>query len=93
MEAVLKGPYVGIDVAKHHWDVAIAGRRGVRRFTADAAGLAELMAWLEKLKAQLVCLEATGGYERSLRASLQKRNIPGERGESATNSRLRPIRR
>jgi transposase len=75
MEAVLKGVYVGIDVAKHHWDVAIAGRRGVRRFMADAAGLAELMAWLEKLEAQLVCLEATGGYERLLRASLQKRNF------------------
>jgi transposase len=76
MEAVLKGLYVGIDVAKHHWDVAIAGHRGVRRFTADEAGLAELLAWLEKLKAQLVCLEATGGYERSLRAALQKRNFP-----------------
>jgi transposase len=75
MEAVLKGVYVGIDVAKHHWDAAIAGRRGVRRFMADASGLAELMAWLEKLKVQLVCLEATGGYERSLRASLQKRNF------------------
>jgi len=75
MEAVLKGPYVGIDIAKHHWDVAIAGRRGVRRFMADVAGLAELMAWLEKLKAQLVCLEATGGYERSLCASLQKQNF------------------
>jgi transposase len=76
MEAVLKGLYAGVDVAKHHWDVAIAGRRGVRRFTADEAGLAELLAWLEKLKAQLVCLEATGGYERSLRAALQKRNFP-----------------
>jgi transposase len=76
MEAVLKGLYVGVDVAKHHWDVAIAGRRGVRRFTADEAGLAELLAWLEKLKPQLVCLEATGGYERSLRAALQKQNFP-----------------
>ena len=75
MEADMKGPYVGIDVAKHHWDVAIAGRRGVRRFMADASGLTELMAWLETLEAPLVCLEATGGYERSLRAGLQERNI------------------
>jgi transposase len=75
MEAILEGPYVGIDVAKRHWDAAIAGRRGVRRFMADAAGLAELMAWLKKLKAQLVCLEATGGYERSLCASLHQRNF------------------
>ena len=76
MEAVLKGPYVGIDVAKHHWDVAIAGRRGVRRFMADEAGLAQLLAWLEKLKTPFVCLEATGGYERSLRTALQKQNFP-----------------
>jgi hypothetical protein len=53
MEAILEGSYVGIDVAKRHWDAAIAGRRGVRRFTADAAGLTELMAWLKKLKPQL----------------------------------------
>jgi transposase len=67
---------VGIDVAKGYWDVAIDGERRVRRFVADAAGLAELTTWLEKLTPVLVCLEATGGYERSLRAALQRRSIP-----------------
>lgn len=76
METKLQGPWVGIDVAKRHWDVAIAGRRGVRRFMADAAGLAELITWLEKLETKLVCLEATGGYERVLREALHRRNIP-----------------
>jgi transposase len=75
MEAGLKGPWVGIDVAKHHWDVAAQGRKGVRRFSADAAGLEDLIAWLGKLGPVLVCLEATGGYERSLRDALQRRRI------------------
>jgi transposase len=76
MEGKLQGPYVGIDVAKDHWDVAVGGRRGVRRFTADASGLAALIPWLEQLEVTLVCLEATGGYERALRESLQQRTIP-----------------
>jgi transposase len=75
MENQLQGPCVGIDVSKRHWDVAVAGRRGVRRFTADPAGLVELIAWLEKLAAKLVCLEATGGYERSLREGLHCHRI------------------
>jgi transposase len=75
MEAELQGPCVGVDVAKHHWDVAVAGQRGVRRFVADASGLADLIAWLEQLGPRLVCLEATGGYERRLREALHERGI------------------
>ncbi len=65
MEARLQGPCVGIDVSKRHWDMAVAGERRVLRFTTDAAGLAALLAALEQLGPQLVCLEATGGYERA----------------------------
>ena len=67
---------VGVDVAKRHWDAAVHGRQGTRRFVADEAGLAELMAWLEELKPTLVCLEATGGYERLLRQSLHEQGVP-----------------
>jgi transposase len=76
MAAGLQGPHVGIDVAKHHWDVAIAAERRVRRFTADASGLAELMAWLKLLEPQLICLEATGGYERVLCAVFHRQRLP-----------------
>jgi transposase len=76
MEAGLQGPHVGIDVAKHHWDVAIAAEKRVRRFTADAEGLAELMAWLTPLRPKLICLEATGGYERVLCAALHHERLP-----------------
>jgi len=39
MDARLEGPCVGIDVAKHHWDVAISGQRHGQRFVADTSGL------------------------------------------------------
>jgi transposase len=76
MEGQLQGSWVGIDVSKRHWDVAMAGHKKVRRFTADATGLAALMTWLEELGPRLVCLEATGGYERSLRQALHERGLP-----------------
>jgi len=75
MATDLQGSYVGIDVAKHHWDVAIYGGKRVRRFAADASGLAELLAWLQPLRPRLVCLEATGGYERVLREALHGQQL------------------
>jgi transposase len=72
MEAVAERCCVGIDVAKRHWDVAVDGRHGARRFAADAAGLAELLAWLETIGPTLICLEATGGYERVLREAFHQ---------------------
>jgi transposase len=76
MEAGFQGPCVGIDVSKRHWDVAVTGRKQVRRFLADASDLGSLLVWLEELGPRLVCLEATGGYERSLRDALHERRIP-----------------
>jgi transposase len=76
MEAGLQGLYVGIDVSKRHWDVAVTGQRGGRRFSADAAGLAALLAWLRQLDPRLVCLEATGGYERLLCEALHQQKMP-----------------
>jgi transposase len=67
---------VGVDVSKSHWDVAVAGRSDQRRFTADAAGLRELLAHLDQLRPTLVCVEATGGYERLLQQALHKRGVP-----------------
>lgn len=76
MNALAESVCVGIDVAKRHWDVAVDGRRGTLRFAADEAGLAELLAWLDEQGPSLVCLEATGGYERRLRQALHQRGIP-----------------
>lgn len=76
MEAVIERSYVGVDVSKRHWDAAVSGQRRVRRFTADAAGLAQLLAWLGEVRPALVCLEATGGYERPLVEALHQRGAP-----------------
>jgi transposase len=75
MEAVSKSCCIGVDVSKRHWDAAVHGQSGVRRFTADEAGVAELLAWLKELSPSLVCIEATGGYERLLREALHQQGV------------------
>ena len=77
MEARLQGPCVGIDVSKRHWDMAVAGERRVLRFTQlMPLAWACFVAALEQLGPQLVCLEATGGYECALREALHQRCLP-----------------
>ena len=75
MEAALKPCWVGVDVSKRHWDAAVHGQNGVRRFPADEASAGEFVAWLTSLSASRVCLEATGGYERLLREALHARGV------------------
>ncbi|MBA3480351.1 MAG: IS110 family transposase [Pirellulales bacterium] len=72
METLAAKPRVGIDVSKRHWDVAVEGQSRGRRFAADATGLAQLLAWFEEINPALVCLEATGGYERLLVEGLHR---------------------
>ncbi|MEM8864441.1 MAG: IS110 family transposase [Planctomycetota bacterium] len=67
---------VGIDVSKRFWDVAVAGRAGVRRFGAGEAGLVELSAWMARREPTLVCVEATGGYESLLVNGLHAHGVP-----------------
>ncbi|NLE22024.1 MAG: IS110 family transposase [Actinobacteria bacterium] len=67
---------VGIDVSKHHWDVATTDNRHVRRFDANQAGLALLLAWLDTQQPTLVCLESTGGYEALLVEGLHQQGLP-----------------
>jgi transposase len=67
---------VGIDVAKDKLDVAVrpSGERFV--VSRDEAGLAELRDRLGKLQVALVGLEATGGYETVVAASLSAAGLP-----------------
>ena len=58
--------YVGIDVSKDYWDVALDGEDKTRRYTTTHKGLESLLAWLATLRKIHVCLEATGGWERRL---------------------------
>lgn len=57
---------VGIDVSKEKLDVACSHESRVRTFATTKAGLRRLLTFLKKENPELVCLEATGGYERTL---------------------------
>jgi transposase len=61
----------GIDVAKAKLDVAVHGLDEVLQVANDEAGFAALRAWLQDRGVGRVGLEATGGYERAVVASLQ----------------------
>jgi len=67
---------VGIDVAKAALDVAVRPQGAAQRLVNDAAGIAELVAWLQALKPQLIVIEATGGYEAPLVAELGIASLP-----------------
>jgi transposase len=61
----------GIDVGKRRLDAAVHGSSARTGVDNTAEGLGELMAWLTARDVQRVGLEATGGYERAVRAALE----------------------
>ena len=75
---------VGIDVSKDKLDVACSHESRVRTFAYTKAGLRRLLTFLKKEKPELVCLEATGGYERTLVEALHQHD--GIVGRLATSS-------
>ena len=62
--------YVGIDVAKNSFEVAVTGEVQTLNLSNDEAGHAELCQLLLPLAPRLVLLEATGGYEQDLALAL-----------------------
>jgi transposase len=67
--------WIGIDVAKTHLDVAVAGGKQWR-VTNDETGITALVTDLRAAYPTLVVLEATGGYERAVTAALAAAPIP-----------------
>lgn len=65
----------GIDVGKHRLDVAAHGSEDTTAVSNDAAGISELIGWLKAREVGRVGLEATGGYERAVRAALERAGI------------------
>jgi transposase len=61
----------GVDVGKAWLDVAVHGLEDEGRWANDAAGIEALIGWLKAHQVGRVGLEATGGYERALRAGLE----------------------
>jgi transposase len=72
MDAVI----VGIDVAKDKLDVAVRPSGEHFVVARSEAGLAELNGRLRKLEVAVVGLEATGGYETMVAASLAAAGLP-----------------
>lgn len=62
----------GIDVGKRRLDVAVHGLEDALRVDNGPAGYSELIAWLKAREVGRVGLEATGGYERGVRAALEQ---------------------
>jgi transposase len=58
-------------VGKRRLDVAVHRQEGLLEVGNDAAGISELVAWLKAREVGRVGLEATGGYERAVRAALE----------------------
>lgn len=69
-------PYVGIDVAKAHVDLYNTTTRRHIRFENSPDGIKECTRYVLSLKAQLIVLENTGGYETDLALSLQTAGLP-----------------
>lgn len=61
----------GVDVGKAWLDAAVHGLEDEGRWANTAQGIGELIAWLKAREVGRVGMEATGGYERALRAAVQ----------------------
>lgn len=68
--------YVGIDVGKTWLDLAVWGRDEVRRVPNDEHGIIEVVARLAALDAQLIAIEASGGYEQGLVQAMLLASLP-----------------
>lgn len=66
----------GIDVSKSKLDVAFSNEHQVQTFPYTTQGIKLLIASLKKQLVTDVCLEATGGWERTLLLTLQEQEIP-----------------
>ena len=68
--------YIGIDIAKHSFDLAIESKQKVQHFDNDAKGIQNCCKALQKLNPELIVMEPTGGYEAPLVAKLQAVGLP-----------------
>ena len=79
---------VGIDVAKARLDIAVEPTGTTWTVPRSRGGLRRLQAQLQARRPTRIVLEASGGYERIVVATL--RAAAGGPGQSAPDPRLRP---
>jgi transposase len=68
--------FVGIDVSKDRLDVAVLPAGDLFVVPRDAAGLDQLLARLRPLRPEAIALEATGGFETVVAATLGAAGLP-----------------
>jgi transposase len=68
--------YVGIDVSKDRLDVAVLGERQEKQVSNTQKGIAEVVQWMLELQPELIVVEATGGYQRSVVEALFHAGLP-----------------
>lgn len=68
--------YVGIDIAKHRFDLAFEPQQKMQHFDNDIEGIRRCRETLEQLRPDLIVMEPTGGYEVPLVVELQAAGLP-----------------
>ena len=68
--------YVGIDVSKDRFDVAVLGQKLITQDANTKTGIAELVKKMHQLNPKLIVVEATGGYEEALALALYAAGLP-----------------
>ena len=64
--ATSSGTYVGIDVSKDRLDIAILGEKQAWQVDNTPNGIASLVQQMAERRPELIVVEATGGYQRSV---------------------------
>ncbi len=67
--------YVGIDISKERLDVSLYPEDSCQTFSYDEKGVTAITEYLSKVRPAIVVLEATGGYEALIAASLSTAGI------------------
>ena len=71
-----KEHFVGIDMSKDWFDVAVLGQKGTKQLANTKKGIRDLVRWMCKFQPQLIVVEATGGYEEALVLALFEAGLP-----------------
>ena len=68
--------YVGIDIAKHTFDLCSLHPQKILPFENNPKGIRQAVRMLAQLRPKLIVMEATGGYETPLAAKLHATGLP-----------------
>jgi transposase len=67
---------IGVDVSKNYLDADTLPSTQKRRFTNDAAGIAELVEWARPFQPERIVFESTGHYQKAAVGALLAASLP-----------------